>query len=197
MSELDIERSKTSRMSREKAQAESDLGCLKKYAKLIIMIINYSNFLSLSLFLSYSQVKDLEQTLSAVSAKLSQRNREYGALQIENDQNKVTTDRPLILCILMSSVSLFLTLLFVYFSSPSLSLSQATATSLEGRLKTQETQVLLTQPSPHPHPHPYPHILTLTLTLTPSHTHTPMYRCSQLRTHWPMHSQLSFNTSHS
>lgn len=120
MSELDIERSKSSRMSREKAQAESDLGCLKKYAKLIIMIVNYSNFLSLSL--SYSQVKDLEQTLSAVSAKLSQRNREYGAIQIENDQNKVTTDRPLIPCILMSSVSLFLTLLFVYFHL-SLSLS--------------------------------------------------------------------------
>lgn len=121
MSELDIERSKNSRMSREKAQAESDLGCLKKYAILIIMNINYSNFLSLSLSL-YSQVKDLEQTLSAVSAKLSQRNREYGALQIENDQNKVTTDRPLISCILMAYVSLFLTLLFVYFHL-SLSLS--------------------------------------------------------------------------
>ena len=119
MSELDIERSKSSRMSREKAQAESDLGCLKKYAKLIIMIINYSNFFSLSL--SYSQVKDLEQTLSAVSAKLSQRNREYGAIQIENDQNKVTTDRPLILYILMSYVSLSLSLTHTHTHTLSLS----------------------------------------------------------------------------
>ncbi|XP_003386665.2 PREDICTED: outer dense fiber protein 2-like [Amphimedon queenslandica] len=66
ISELDLERSKSSRTSREKAQMESDLGCLK------------------------NQIKDVEKSFSAVSAKLSQRNREYGALQIENDQNKAT-----------------------------------------------------------------------------------------------------------
>lgn len=54
----------------------------------IIIKGNYYSILTL-----YSQVKDLERSLSSTSAKLSDRNREYGALQLDNEQQKVHTYR--------------------------------------------------------------------------------------------------------